>query len=65
MRPQPGQIMPERMQQMLNLTPAQKKSLADLQKDVDAKLAKILTAEQKAQLEEMKNRGPGGPPNRN
>lgn len=70
MRPRPGQIMPEMMQQMLNLTPAQKKSIAELQKDVDARLDKILTPAQKAQMEEMKNRGPGlpggpgGPPDR-
>ena len=45
----------------LNLTDAQKKQLADLQKDVDAKLDKILTDEQKKQMQQMRPMGPGGP----
>ena len=73
--PQPGQVLPDRLQEMLKLTDDQKKKVADLQKDVDAKLAKILTADQQKQLKEMRNRrpprrdnpdrpegGPGGPP---
>jgi hypothetical protein len=67
--PQPGQIMPPRMQEMLKLTDDQKKAIAELQKEVDAKLAKILTDDQKKQLKEMRNRrpprrdnGPDGPP---
>ncbi len=48
-------------QETLKLTDEQKKQLADLQKDVDAKLAKILTDEQKKQLQEMRPMGPGGP----
>jgi hypothetical protein len=65
--PQPGQIMPPFVQERLNLTADQKKQLADLQKEVDGKLAKILTDEQKKQLQEMQRgfgrggRGPGGP----
>jgi hypothetical protein len=58
--PQPGQIMPVFLQNMLELTEDQKKQLEDLQKEVDAKLAKILNADQKKQLEEMRQRGPGG-----
>jgi hypothetical protein len=58
--PQPGQILPSFMQEMLKLTVEQKKQVADLQKDVDAKLEKILTADQKKQLKEMRDRGPGG-----
>jgi hypothetical protein len=57
---QPGQILPAFLQDQLNLTDAQKKQVADLQKDVDDKLDKILTAEQKARLKEMRDRGPGG-----
>ena len=57
--PQPGQIMPSMIQEMLQLTDEQKAKLADLQKDVDAKLGKILTTEQQKQLQEMKNRSPG------
>lgn len=73
--PQPGQILPDRLQEMLKLTDDQKKEVADLQKEVDAKLAKILTADQQKQLKEIRNRrqprrdnpdrpegGPGGPP---
>jgi EF hand len=60
--PRPGQIMPMFMQEALKLTASQKKQLDELQKDVDAKLAKILTDEQKTQLKEMRpGRGPGGP----
>jgi hypothetical protein len=45
----------------LNLTADQTKQLDDLQKEVDEKLAKILTDDQKKQLQEMRNRGgPGG-----
>jgi Spy/CpxP family protein refolding chaperone len=59
--PKPGQILPPFAQETLKLTDEQKKQLADLQKDVDAKLAKILTDEQKKQLQEMRPMGPGGP----
>jgi EF hand len=56
--PQPGQILPMFIQDQLNLTDSQKKQVADLQKEVDAKLDKILTAEQRTQMREMF--GPGG-----
>src|SRR5262245_48682586 len=61
--PQPGQILPGVLQDQLNLTPEQKKQLEELQKEVDAKLAKILTAEQKKTMQEMQDRfaSPGGP----
>jgi hypothetical protein len=58
--PQPGQVLPTFLADQLNLTDEQKKQLADVQKEVDARLGKILTAEQKAQMQEMRNRGPGG-----
>ncbi|HEV3417322.1 MAG TPA: hypothetical protein VG056_10925 [Pirellulales bacterium] len=58
--PRPGQILPDFLQERLNLTADQKKQVEALQKEVDAKLAKILTDEQKKQLKEMRNRGPGG-----
>jgi len=47
------------LREMLNLTADQTKQLDDLQKEVDQKLAKILTDDQKRQLREMRNRGPG------
>ena len=67
--PQPGQILPAFLQERLNLSSQQKSQIQDLQKEVDAKMAKILTDEQKNQLKEMRNefapdrggRGRGGP----
>jgi hypothetical protein len=59
--PQPGQILPDFLQSELEMTDAQKKDLAALQKEADAKLDKILTKKQKEQLKEMRERGPGGP----
>jgi Spy/CpxP family protein refolding chaperone len=64
--PQPGQVLPGFVQEMLNLTAEQKKQVEELQKEVDAKLAKILTAEQKKTLQQMPGPfglpfGPGGP----
>ena len=63
---QPGQILPAFMQEQLHLTKEQKKQLAELQKEVDARLAKILTEEQKKQMKEPRRGGfgpgiPGGP----
>jgi hypothetical protein len=58
--PQPGQILPPMLQDRLGLSDKQKEELAALQKEVDAKLAKILTADQKRDLDELRNRGPGG-----
>jgi hypothetical protein len=58
--PRPGEVLPAMLQQRLQLSAKQKSQVAELQKEVDAKLAKILTEEQRAQLEEMRQRGPGG-----
>jgi len=64
--PRPGQLLPLFLQERLNLTSEQTKQLEVLQKESDAKLAKVLTGEQAKQLEEMRNRfgrgrpGPGG-----
>jgi hypothetical protein len=60
--PRMGQVLPGFIQERLNLTAAQTKQVAELQKEVDAKLAKILSAEQNDQLKEMQERGPGGGP---
>jgi hypothetical protein len=59
-----GQVLPGFLQDRLNLTAAQKEQVAELQKEVDSKLANILTDEQKKTLQEMRERGPGrgGPP---
>ena len=66
MMPAAGEVLPPPIQDMLGLTDAQKKQLAELQKDVDGKLDKLLTAEQRAQLKTMRDGalafgGPGGP----
>ena len=61
-RPQPGRILPDRLQERLNLTAEQKAKVADLQKDIDAKLEQILNDEQKKQLKELRDAGPPGPP---
>jgi spore coat protein CotH len=58
--PRPGEVMPAPLQEMLRLTEAQKKQLAALQKDVDGKLAKLLSGEQNKQLKDMRERGPFG-----
>jgi hypothetical protein len=56
----PGDILPRMVQDRLKLTPEQKTALGDLQKEVDAKLDKILSSEQRTQLKELRERGPGG-----
>jgi spore coat protein CotH len=58
--PPPGEVLPPPIQDALGLTDDQKKKLADLQKDVDASLEKLLTDAQKKQLKDMRDRGPGG-----
>ncbi|MFO0877694.1 MAG: CotH kinase family protein [Gemmataceae bacterium] len=65
----PGQVLPEPLQNRLELTEKQKKEVAELQKDVDARLAKILTASQRRTLDQVRpgfggrggERGAGGP----
>ena len=60
--PRPGEILPGFVQDELQLTRRQRAQLEKLQQDVDARLAKILTEEQRERLNEMSRRGPGGPP---
>ena len=50
--PQPGQILPAFLRDRLNLTAEQKKQLEKSQKDVDEKVGKVLTDEQKKQLQQ-------------
>ncbi len=56
---QPGKVLSPFTQDQLKLTADQKKELEDLQKEVDARLAKILDDAQKKQLKDMQQ-GPGG-----
>lgn len=58
--PQPGQILPPFLQDMLQMTSDQKQQLDKLQKEVDTKLGKILTDSQQQQLRQMQERGPFG-----
>lgn len=55
-----GQVMPAFVQEQLKLTDAQKKDLEAIQKDIDAKLEKLLTEEQRKTFKELKERRPGG-----
>jgi hypothetical protein len=57
-----GQVMPVFVQDQLKLTDAQKKDLEAIQKEVDAKMEKLLTEDQKKAYKEMKERGPGRGP---
>jgi hypothetical protein len=60
-RPQPGQILPPFLQDMLKLTDAQKEKVGKLQKDISGKLDKILSGDQKKQFADAKpGFGPGG-----
>jgi enterochelin esterase-like enzyme len=58
--PRPGQVVPGFLEDALKLTAEQKKQVADLQKEVDGRLEKILTADQRKQLQAMGRRGSGG-----
>jgi hypothetical protein len=64
-RPQPGfHLLPPRAQDQLNLTDDQKKQIAALEAETKAKLEKILTPDQLAQLKNMRppmQGGQGGP----
>jgi EF hand len=57
----PGEVLSAMVQQRLGLSTEQKDQITALQAEVDAKLAKILNEEQKSQLKQMRERGPGGP----
>ncbi len=55
-----GQILPPFVMEELELTPEQTKEIAAMQKDLKAKLEKLLTPEQLKKLETARPRGPGG-----
>jgi Arylsulfotransferase (ASST) len=66
--PQPGKILSPGQQDMLKLSPEQRSRMAEMQKEIDARLETLLTEEQKLQLQKMrqgatvvKTVGPGGP----
>lgn len=56
----PGEVLPAMFRQALRLNDEQKSQLDTLQAEVNARLEKIVTDAQRAQLKDMSNRGPGG-----
>lgn len=65
----PGRILSPPQQDALKLSPEQKKQLEEMQKEIDARLDKMLNDEQRRQLKEMQQGpvrvaapGRGGPP---
>jgi hypothetical protein len=54
---QPGIVLSQQAQNRLQLTDEQKKKLADLQKEVEVQLSKILTEDQRKQLKDMQQGG--------
>jgi hypothetical protein len=62
--PEIGHVLPPFVRDEISLTDDQKKQIEALESDVKDKLTKILTPEQKAQFEDLLQRGPGEPPHR-
>ena len=64
--PVPGEFLSAYKRDKLKLTDPQTKEMLALQKDIDSKLDKVLTEDQKQGIDEAKSRfragGPGGPP---
>ncbi len=58
--PLPGQVLPLFLRKALDLNAEQQGQIDALQKEVDARLGQILTAQQKQQLKQLRERGPGG-----
>ena len=59
---EPGKIMPPHVRHFLDLTDDQEQKIGALEKEVRTKLLQILTADQKQRLNELKDKGPKGPP---
>lgn len=57
-----GKVLPPFVRGQLDLTDEQKKQIQELEQEVRARLLKILTAEQKTLIEELREKGPKGPP---
>ncbi len=58
---QPGKIFSATQQSTLKLSAGQKERLAEIQKEVDARLETLLTEDQKQQLQAMQRGAGGGP----
>lgn len=61
--PQPGEVLPGFVQDQLRLSDVQRQQVAELQKEVNARLAAILTAEQQALLQQKPPEKFGAPGN--
>jgi hypothetical protein len=59
-RPELGSVLPPFVREKLTLTADQQKAIAEMEKEVKARLQKILTADQLKQAEEAMKQGPGG-----
>jgi hypothetical protein len=59
--PRPGTIFSPTQQDTLKLSAGQRKRLAEIQREVDARLETLLTEDQKKQLQSMQQRPAGGP----
>ena len=57
--PRVGDVMPRNAQDRLKLTRAQKRKMAELQKEVESKIQKILDDEQKAEWKKLRDAQPG------
>jgi YHYH protein len=53
-----GKVLPPFVREAVDLTPAQEKQIADLEKEVRERLQKILTAEQQKRIETAEPKGP-------
>src|SRR5262245_24614012 len=51
----PGTVLSSRVQEDLKLTDEQKKKIEEIQKDVEARIQKVLTEEQNKQLKDLKD----------
>ena len=61
-RPQPGSVLPPFVRAELELSEEQERQIADLEREVKGRLAKILSEEQMRQVEEGFRKGPPPPP---
>jgi hypothetical protein len=62
--PRIGELLPRPVQDQLKLTPDQRRKLAELQKEVDEKVEKLLDEAQREALRRMREGRPGGGPPR-
>jgi hypothetical protein len=60
--PRVGELLPRPVQDQLKLTPDQRRKLAELQKEVDERIEKLLDEAQREALRRMRAARPGGPP---